>query len=291
MFISTLEAGMGILAFMARRFVAGEKVEDAMEAVRRLNGLSIVATVDHLGENVHTKEEATAAADAYLVLLDAIAESKVDSNVSIKLTMMGLEIDPEFAYANTRRIIEKAASHRNFVRIDMEGSPVTQTTLDLYRRFRSEFPNVGIVIQAYLLRSEEDIAALAAEKANVRLCKGAYKEPPEVAFPKKEEVNENYLKLAKRMLMSEAYLAVATHDRKMIEPLRAFIAEQKIPKSRYEWQMLYGIERGLQKSLAAEGERVRIYVPYGTDWLGYFKRRMMERKENFLFAFKHLFKG
>jgi len=282
---------MGLLTLAAKRFVAGEKVGDAIAAVRRLNETGILATIDHLGENVNNQEEAKAAADAYLLILDEIAKSGVKSNVSLKLTMMGLEIDAEFCYRNVRRLVETAAKHGNFVRVDMEGSPVTEITLDLFHRFYEEFENVGIVIQAYLYRSEADVRKLVALKAPVRLCKGAYKEPPDVAFPKKEEVNESYLKLARMLLDGGGKTAIATHDRAMIEPLQAYIRERKIPRERYEWQMLYGIERDLQRELARQGETVRVYVPYGTDWLGYFKRRMMERKENFLFAAKHFFAG
>ncbi len=282
---------MGLLAFMARRFVAGEDVNAAVRAIRRLNRENILATVDFLGENVTTKEEARFAADQYLVLLDRIDQENILANASIKLTMMGLEIDPDFCVENVSRIIEKAASFGNFVRIDMEGSNVTQVTLDVFYKLRERFDNLGIVIQAYLYRSEEDIRKLVERKESVRLCKGAYKEPESVAFPNKEQVNENYLKLARMLLEGGGRTAIATHDRKMIAPLRTFIAEKGISKERYEWQMLYGIERNLQESLATDGETVRVYVPYGNDWLGYFSRRMLERKENFLFAFKHLFKG
>ncbi len=282
---------MGILAFLARRFIAGEGLDDAVAAIRQLNALNISATVDNLGENVKTKEEATRSADAYLDILDAIGTHKLDANVSVKLTMMGMEIDPDFCYENAGRIVNKAKDMGVFVRIDMEGSPVTQLTLDLMRRFRKDYDQVGIVIQAMLRRSEEDIRLLAEEGVNVRLCKGAYKEPDSIAFPKKEDVNENYIKLAKLLIDGQGKVCLATHDRKMIEPIKAYIEEAKLPKERYEWQMLYGIERDLQKELANQGHNVRVYVPYGSDWLGYYTRRMMERKENFLFAMKHFFGG
>lgn len=282
---------MGILSFLAKRFVAGETLDSAMKAIKRLNDWDILATVDHLGENVSNRDEARLSADAYLDLLDEIYKTGVKSNVSIKLTMMGLEIDPEFCFENVGRIIDKATDLGNFVRIDMEGSPVTKATLDLYDRMRESCDNIGIVIQSYLYRSEEDIRRLAARGDNVRLCKGAYKEAKDIAFQDKADVNENFLKLAEILLSGESHTAIASHDRKMIEPLREFIRENGIPKERYEFQMLYGIERDLQKTLAREGEKVRVYVPYGTDWLGYFSRRMMERRENLFFAVKHFFRG
>lgn len=282
---------MGLLTIMARRFVAGQTIKQAMNAVKSLNAQNIMATIDFLGEDVKSKQEATAAADEYLRLLDAIDEHKVNSNVSLKLTMMGLEIDSEFCFENVKRIVEHAAGYNNFVRIDMEGSPVTQVTLDIFKRLREQYSNVGIVLQAYLYRTEKDAEEISAKGYNVRLCKGAYKEPAEIAFPKKEEVNENYIKLAKILLDGEGKTAIATHDRKMIEPLKEYIQENQIAREKYEWQMLYGIERKLQAELAKQGEAVRVYVPYGNDWLGYFSRRMMERKENFLFAVRHFLKG
>lgn len=282
---------MRLMTFMARRFVAGDTVTDAMAAVAKLNKLNIMATIDHLGENVHNLDEAKAAADEDVVIFEAIEKHGVNSNVSIKLTMMGLEMDPEFCYENTKRLLEVAKAKKNFVRIDMEGSPVTQATLDIFWRLRQDYDNVGIVLQAYLMRSEEDAKKAAEFGAPVRICKGTYKEPPTIAFPTKEQVNENYLKLAKILLMGKGHVGIATHDRKMINPLRQFIAQNNIPKERYEWQMLYGIERGLQKQLAKEGEPIRIYIPYGTDWLGYSTRRMIERKENFFFVMKHFLRG
>lgn len=282
---------MRFMTFMARRFVAGDTVTDAMKVVAGLNKLNILATIDHLGENIHNLDEAKAAADEDAVIFEAIEKHEVASNVSIKLTMMGLEIDPEFCYENTKRLLELAKSKKNFLRIDMEGSPVTQITLDTFWRLRAEYDNVGIVLQAYLRRSEEDAKKAAEFGAPVRICKGTYKEPDSIAFPTKEEVNDSYIALAKILLLGKGHVALATHDRKMINPLRQFIAQNNIPKERYEWQMLYGIERSLQKQLAAEGETVRIYIPYGTDWFGYFSRRMIERKENFFFVLKHFLRG
>ncbi len=282
---------MGLLTLLAKRFIAGLTVHDAMRAVERLNRNGILATIDHLGENVHSREEATAAADEYIRILDEIDKTGVQSNVSVKLTMMGLEIDSYFCAENVARIVKKAKELNNFVRIDMEGSAVTQVTLDVFERLHAEFDNVGIVIQSYLYRSEADVRRLNDDKINIRLCKGAYKEPREIAYPQKEAVNESYLKLARLILTEGGHVGLATHDDKMIEPLMAFIKERNIPTSSYEWQMLYGIRRARQEQLAAAGETVRVYVPYGSDWVGYFSRRMMERKENFFFAFRHFFKG
>jgi len=282
---------MGLLTLLARRFVAGQNISNAMKAVKALNDLNIMATIDYLGEDVTSVEDATKAADEYIRLLDEIDKQKLDSNVSLKMTMMGLDFDPEFCYKNVKRIVEQAAKYDNFVRIDMEGSPVTQITLDLFYRLRAEHPNVGIVIQSYLYRTEKDAIEIAEKGYNVRLCKGAYKEKEDVAFQKKEKVNENYLDLAKILLDGNGKTAIATHDRKMIEPLRDYIQQKQIRKDMYEWQMLYGIERKLQTQLAKDGEPVRVYVPYGDDWLGYFSRRMMERKENFFFALRHFIRG
>lgn len=282
---------MGLLELAARRFVAGRTIDEAMRAVARLNEKGIIATVDFLGENVHTKEEATAAADEYLRILDEIHARELDCNVSVKLTMMGMEVDPDFCYENVRRIIEKAQVLNNFVRIDMEGSPVTQLTLDLFDRFHADFPNVGIVIQSYLHRSEEDCRRLAQAGINVRLCKGAYKEPAEVAIQDKDDVNRNFIQLGKMLLDGSGKVCIATHDPNMIESLVAYIQEKGLGPERYELQMLYGIQRKLQRNMAQAGHTVRVYVPYGTDWLGYFTRRMMERKENFLFVFKHFFRN
>jgi proline dehydrogenase len=282
---------MGLLELAARRFVAGRSIDEAVRAIRQLNDAGIVATVDFLGENVSTKEDATAAADEYLHILGSIQENALNCNVSVKLTMMGMEVDPDFCFENVSRIISKAQELNNFVRIDMEGSAVTKLTLDLFDRFHEKFDNVGIVIQAYLHRSEEDIRRLAETGVNVRLCKGAYKEPAEVAIQKKEDVNSNYLRLGKILLDGNGKACIATHDPNMIEPLIAYINERQLPPERYELQMLYGIQRKLQRRMAEDGHTVRIYVPYGTDWLGYFTRRMMERRENFLFAFKQFFKA
>ncbi len=283
---------MGILTKAAARFVAGETIEDAVRVVKELNAKGITVTLDHLGEDVKDERQATESADEYLRILDEIERHNLNSNVSIKLSQMGLLLSESFCEKNVRRIVQRAADMNNFVRIDMEGSDLTQKTLDLFYTLHSEFGDaVGIVIQAYLYRSEKDIQDLIERKAKVRLCKGAYKEPKDIAFPSKEEVNKNYVKLAKMLLKSDAYHGIATHDEKIIEELKRFCADEGIEKDHFEFQMLYGIARKLQLKLVEEGYNMRVYVPYGTDWLPYYRRRLMERKENVMFVLKHFLKG
>jgi proline dehydrogenase len=283
---------------VARRFVAGETIAQAIQAGRALNDKGLLATLDHLGENVVTEADAARAAQDYLDLLDAIAESGVNSDVSLKLTQLGLDISFELCLSNMRRILERAAQHGNFVRIDMESSAYTEATLRLYRALRNAhgFCNVGAVIQAYLFRSAGDVRALAAEGANIRLCKGAYKEPPTVAFSRKRDVDANFVKLAEYYLSPEArqrgaYLGVATHDDKMINAVKNYAAAQGIPKDCFEFQMLYGVRSAAQQALAAEGYKVRIYVPYGTEWYPYFMRRLAERPANVWFVLRNLFRN
>jgi len=276
---------------IASRFVAGETLDSAVEAVRALNAKGLLATLDHLGENVHTEADANRAADAYLALLDKIAASGVKSNASLKLTQLGLDVGEEVCLRNMRRILSRAASTHNFIRIDMEGSAYTEQTLRVFRTLRAEYPNVGVVIQSYLYRSEQDVAALAAEGANIRLCKGAYKEPPTVAFPVKADVDAAYLRLAKAYLDApNTYIGLATHDDKMIAPLKAYVAERNIPRDKFEFQMLYGVRPQAQEALVKEGYKVRVYVPYGTEWYPYFMRRLAERPANVWFILKNYFR-
>ncbi|MFA6034398.1 MAG: proline dehydrogenase family protein [Myxococcota bacterium] len=283
---------MGIMLFMASRFVAGETQESAVEATAALNGAGVHVTLDILGEDVDSEAGAVEAADGYLRLLDGIAAGGVDANVSLKLTMMGLGISDGFCRGNVERILAKAAEHGNFVRVDMEGSAHTQRTLDLfYDMHRAHPKNVGIVLQSYLYRTENDIETAIAQGCRVRLCKGAYKEPAEVAFQDKDDVNAAYQRGMIRLLDAGSYPAIATHDEKMIQAAREHIMEKSIPPGRYEFQMLYGIRRDLQHSLASDGHNVRVYVPFGTAWFPYFYRRMRERKENAFFVLKHMFKG
>lgn len=276
----------------ALRFIAGAERADAIAAVRRLNEKGIAATLDYLGESVTRPEEAEATVREYVELLGDIHRAGVDSNVSIKLTAMGLAIDADLALAGARRLVQEAARLGNFVRIDMEDTPWTDATLRIYRALRAEgLDNVGVVIQAYLYRSEKDLEDLAALGANVRLCKGAYKEPPDRAFPDKAQVDANYLKLAARRLRSGLYTGFATHDERAI----AFVKEEArrlgLGRDRFEFQMLYGIRGDLQEQLVREGYRVRVYVPYGTQWYPYFVRRLAERPANVAFVLRNVLRG
>lgn len=279
----------------ARRFIAGERLEEAIAVVRDLNAKNILATLDHLGENTTNEHEAIAAADEYVRILDTIAQTKVQSEVSLKLTQMGLDISQELCLQNMRRILERAREHNNFVCIDMESSAYTDRTLDLYERLRREgFDNVGPVIQAYLRRSERDIERLIKWGVRVRLCKGAYQEPPTLAFPSKRDVDANYIKLLQMLFQAQekgVYPAIATHDEKIIRWALQYVREHNIPRDRFEFQMLYGIRRDLQLKLAQEGYRVRVYVSYGTHWYPYFMRRLAERPANVLFVLKNLIRG
>ena len=290
----------------ASRFVAGERIEDAIAAIRALNAKGINATLDHLGESVTNEAEAARAADDYLLALDEIAKSDARSNVSIKLTQFGLDVDYDFCLRNARRVVEKARATGNFVRIDMEGTPHTDRTLTVFRALHQapQFADhVGIALQAYLYRTEHDLRALMDEKARVRLCKGAYDEPPDKAFPKKAHVDANYVKLARLLLDRARSLppanaagrtpplpGIATHDEKIIAAVRAYAAEKEIPRESFEFQMLYGIRRELQEQLAAEGYAVRVYVPYGTQWYPYYLRRLAERPANVWFFISNFFK-
>lgn len=269
---------------MAFRFVAGDRLEDAVGAIRELNGRGIATTLDRLGENVHTPSEARASAQHYIEALDAIAALGSDkNNVSLKLTAMGLDLDSDLCLENMRAILSRAQAHDTFVRIDMEGSSYTQTTLDFFTRLFQEHKNVGIVIQAYLFRSEQDVAMLNTLGARVRLCKGAYSEPPDVAFPRKADTDANYRKLAERLLTDGVYPGLATHDAAIIDHVKRFAQERGIGRERFEFQMLYGIRRDLQEQLVADGYNVRVYVPFGDQWYPYFMRRLAERPANLLF--------
>ncbi len=276
--------------FLARRFVAGETIATAIEAVRELNAAGMTATLDYLGEDVVERDAAVATADAYLSMLDRIRESGVQTNVSVKMTAMGLLIDPDFALDNLSRILRHAQRNADpFVRIDMEGTPVTQATLDLFERAYAKDKNVGIVIQAYLKRTPADVERAIGMDARVRICKGAYNEPPELAIKDMPQIREQYARLARELLERGHYPAIATHDRELIDMVRAFVSERGIAPERFEFQMLYGCRPQLQRELVAQGYRMRVYVPYGTHWAGYFYRRVMERRENAVFALSSMF--
>jgi proline dehydrogenase len=278
---------------LTTRFIAGETTDEAVNAIREINTHGCTASFDHLNESVGSAAETEAEVREYLEVLARIDEAGIDSNVSIKLTQFGLEIDPELAYRNARRIVEEAVRRGNFVRIDMEGSNVTQVTLDIFRRLRAEFGlnDVGIVIQSYLRRTMKDAQELLEIPARIRLCKGAYDEPPEVAFPDKKDVDNNYVQVMQLLLSSGVYHGIATHDPKMIEATIAFVQREGIAKDAFEFQMLYGIRRDLQEKLARDGYRMRVYVPYGKHWYPYFMRRLAERPANIWFVLKNFLKG
>ena len=276
---------------VTRRFVAGEEMAAAIAAIKQLNAKNISATFDHLGESISKESETRDEVREYQQLIQAISDHSLNSNVSVKLTQLGLDISNELCYENTRAIVEAAARQNNFVRIDMEDSPKTDATFDIFRRLRSEFDNVGIVVQAYLYRTEKDIEDLLNLGVRIRLCKGAYKEPETVAFPKKADVDKNYIKLMQMLLPSGIYHGIATHDPNMIEATKKFARENNITADKFEFQMLYGIRRDLQESLVKEGWRMRVYVPYGKFWYPYFMRRLAERPANIWFVLKNMMKG
>ncbi|MDQ3855217.1 MAG: proline dehydrogenase family protein [Chloroflexota bacterium] len=247
-----------------------------------------MAILDLLGESVTDAETARSSAESYLRLLEEIRQRNVESHVSLKLTQLGMDVDEELCSENVERIIRRACDYGIFVRIDMESSAYTQRTLDLFRDLRRRYDNCGVVIQSYLYRSAQDVEDLIAMRARVRLCKGAYLEPPEVAYQTKGEVDANFKRLAERLLAEGNYPALATHDPAMIEHARKYAAVHKIPPSRFEFQMLYGVRRDLQESLAAEGYNVRCYIPFGTEWYPYFMRRLAERPANIMFVLRNL---
>lgn len=269
---------------MARRFVAGETLADAIDVVRAINRQGMTATLDHLGENVSSRQEAIDAADAYRRALREIARAGVQCNVSLKLTHMGLDLGDDFARTNTARVVEEAAELGNFVRIDMEGSEYVDWTLAVFHALYDDHKNVGIVLQAYLYRTQSDLERVLEMGARVRLVKGAYLEPPTVAFASKAEVDANFIRLAKMMLSRGNYPAIATHDPVMIAAVRRYAGEQRIDRGSFEFQMLYGIRRDLQTTLVRDGYNMRVYVPYGTQWYSYLMRRLAERPANLMFV-------
>jgi proline dehydrogenase len=276
---------------LSSRFVAGMTVEDALIATAATNAHSMSVSVDNLGENVTNVAEAEESAALYHEMLDQIAARKLDANVSLKLTHMGLDVNEKLSREIVSKLVEHAARIENFVRIDMEGSAYTEKTLQVVRELHrrpAHAGRVGAVIQSYLFRSEKDVETLCAEKIRVRLCKGAYKEPPEIAFQKKEDVNANFVKLMKMLLKSGTYHGIATHDPKMIDATIAFATTEKIAADQFEFQMLYGIRRDLQQKLVREGWRMRVYIPFGTEWYPYLMRRLAERPANAIFILKNL---
>jgi len=275
---------------VARRWVAGESLDDAVTAARALNRLGFPVTLDFLGENVSNKDGAVRAASIYISMYDRIAAEGLNGNVSLKLTQLGLDLDEAFCESLVRRIAESSTQHGNFLRIDMEGSPYTQRTVELCKRVRANTDAVGTVIQSYLRRSERDVRDLLSVGCRIRLVKGAYKEPPEIAFADKKDVDANFVTLMKILLTSGIYHAIATHDPRIIDASKEFAASKGVGKDQFEFQMLYGIRTDLQRQLIGEGYKVRVYVPYGTDWFPYFMRRLAERPANLTFFLRNLFR-
>lgn len=276
---------------LSRRFVAGETLDEAIAVTRDLNGRGMDVTLDHLGESVEREDQAIRATDDYIAILERIDREQVESGISIKLTQIGLAIDYQLCRRNLRQIAQAARRLNNFVRIDMEASRYVEDTLTLLFELLEEYSNVGAVLQSYLRRSEDDACELAARGASVRVCKGAYKESPEVAFQEKSEVDANFMRLVETLVDSEAPLAVATHDTAMIDATKRLIRSRPDRAAPVEFQMLYGIRRDLQAELVSEGYGMRVYVPYGDEWYPYLMRRMAERPANLFFVLRALGRG
>ncbi len=277
---------------LASRFVAGETLDSAVEAVRALNANGVTTSLDLLGESVRTEDEARAAADTAIAMLDRIAADKLQSNISVKLTQLGMDLGTQFCADNTRRLLEKAKATGNFVRVDMEASAYTQTTLDLVEKelFPQYRAQVGTVVQSYLYRTDADIDRLNGLGVRVRLCKGAYKEPANVAYPEKKDVDASYARNMEKLLERGNYPGIATHDEALIARARRFVEEKGIARDRFEFQMLYGVRRDLQDMLIRDGYRLRVYVPFGTQWYPYLMRRLAERPANIAFILGNVVK-
>jgi proline dehydrogenase len=278
---------------LSSRFVAGMEIDDALRVAEAVNRQGITVTLDSLGESVTTESEAQAAALVYHQLLDAIAARRLKAHISVKLTQMGLSLSPALAESLAEELARHAQATGSFLRIDMEDSSLTQVTLEIVERLHAKAElggAIGVVIQAYLYRSQADIERLLAQSIRVRLCKGAYDEPAEVAYPHKADVDASYIRLSHRLLESGVYHGLATHDEAMIAAAKSFAKEHGIDPSRFEFQMLYGIRRDLQSKLVSEGYNVRVYVPFGNDWYPYFMRRLAERPANLLFLAKNFFR-
>jgi len=279
---------------MSGRFVAGMTIEDVLAACERVNREGIAATLDALGESVTTASEARASAEVYHKLIDAIAARNLNANVSLKLSQMGMEFDPALAETIVGELVDHATQANTFVRIDMEGSPYTEATIALTERLHSHDGNlghVGTVLQAYLYRTAADAERLLGQGIRIRLCKGAYKEPQEIAWPQKPDVDSNYVALMKRLATSGVFCGIATHDEAIVDQMLAFVKEKRLAPSAFEFQMLYGIRRDLQRKLAKQGFRVRVYIPFGPEWYPYFMRRLAERPANVIFLLKNFFKS
>jgi proline dehydrogenase len=275
------------LRFGASQVVAGTSIESAMRKVQELNEKGLICTLDHLGEFVSSRTEAIDATIYNIKTLEAIAKKGLNSNLSVKMTQLGLDIDKDFCLDNMRQILDVAKKHNNFVRIDMEDHAHCQITLDILSELRKTYDNVGTVIQAYLHRAEQDIKDL--QGVSLRLVKGAYQESPEVAYQEKAKIDDNYMQIIKAHMINGSYTAIATHDHRIIDKVKAFTKEHHIPNDQFEFQMLYGFRTELQLRLVEEGYKMRVYIPFGVDWFGYFMRRLAERPQNIAFAFKGFF--
>ena len=276
---------------LSARFVAGDNLPDALATCQRINAEGIAVTLDHLGENVTSLEEAAASRDAYLRALTEIDNLKIQGNVSLKLTQFGMDLSLAECTANVEALVRQAAALGNFVRLDMESSAYTERTLNLVTSLHDRYKATGTVIQAYLLRSRKDVEMLCARGIRVRLCKGAYLEPPAVAFKSKAEVDRNFVELMNILLETGVYPAIATHDEAIVEQTKRFVESRKISRDSFEFQMLYGIRRDIQKRLVNEGYRLRLYVPYGQAWYPYFMRRLAERPANVFFLVRNLLRN
>lgn len=276
---------------LAKRFVAGESFDQAIPKVEELNKKNIKVTLDLLGENVRDRGMADDSVANYIELIENISSAGLDSTISIKLTMLGLDIDEEYCRDNLFELLETARDHNQFVRIDMEGSDYTAQTINLFKEAFGEFKQyVGIVIQAYLHRTEQDIAELAELGADIRLCKGAYNEPKEIALQNMDDIRRNFKEYAKVLLKKTPYPRIATHDDELINWTKTFVKEQNIDSTDFEFQMLYGLREQTIEEMTEQGYNTRVYVPFGTMWFPYFRRRLMERKENIWFILSTLFK-
>lgn len=289
--LAHIALGTPLLRRLPLRFVAGTTLDDALVAVRALNATGMSATLDVLGESVTDRAAADRAAAAYVATIERIADAGLDANVSLKLSQMGLGLGVETCLEVLRPVVAAGARHRIFIRVDMEGSATTDATLEVVERLRADGCDVGPVIQAYLRRSRSDVERLAAARVRTRICKGAYAEPPEIAFSERDEIDRSFVELSVLLLEADAYPGVATHDPAMIEAVRRTARERGIGPDRFELQMLYGIRRDLQRELVGAGHRLRIYTPYGTEWYPYFMRRLAERPANVLFVLRSLVRG
>ncbi len=277
----------------SQRFVAGTHLHDVIRATETVNEWGAGVSIDNLGENVTNADEAKHSAELYHRMLDEIHQRKLNANISLKLTHMGFDVSEDLAFRLVTELVDQAVRINNFVRVDMEGSPYTQRTIDFVRGLHREpghAGKVGTVIQSYLYRSEKDVNDLLSERIRIRLCKGAYKEPADIAFPKKADVDANYLKLARTLMKSGVYHGIATHDEKIIAELKEFARAENIPTSAYEFQMLHGVRRDLQHQLVREGYGLRVYIPFGSEWYPYFMRRLAERPANVFFIARNMFR-